>query len=513
MGEALLVGVDVGTTNIKAVAMTPAGEVVAVASRPTPTHYPRPGWANYLISELWERFVAVLRDVTDALPAPGRIVSVAVTTFAETGMALTADGTPATDESIAWFDKRTLPQVEWLAANIGRDALFARSGLSLQPIFTLPKLLWVRENQPDVWARTARWLNSAEYFAFRLCGEQVTDFSLASRTLALDLHAMRWDEELLAEVGIPPSIFAPLAPGGTRLATIRPEVAAETGLPAHTVVGTGGHDHVCGAVAAGVIQPGAMLNSNGTAEAVFLPLTAPLRDPAVGRQGYTPGAHVIGGAWYMFAGQYTSGASIEWVRGILGEQGAPVPYQALIAEAAAVPAGSLGVTFLPHLRMANPPHDDPRSRGAFVGLSTDVTRGMLARAVFEGLCFETRQSYEPMLREHGVPPVERVIAIGGSTHNALLMQIKANVLNTPITVLDLPEATACGAALLGGISAGVFADVDAALAAQRHRRREIVPEPEAAALYERQFREVFQQLYPRLAPVSHAIDRTRQGAA
>ncbi|MDQ3693480.1 MAG: FGGY family carbohydrate kinase [Chloroflexota bacterium] len=505
----LLVGVDIGTTSIKAIVAGPDGRTVGVASRPTPTHYPRPGRAHFLVSELWDQFVAVLRQVTGRLDDPSRIVSVAVTSFAETGMPIDAHGQVATDEAIAWFDTRTIPQAAWLDRTIGRDVLFARSGLSLQPIFTLNKLLWIKENQPDVWRRTARWLNTADYFAYRLSGVQATDYSLASRTLALDLHQLRWDDEIIRAAGLDPGLFAPLVSGGIRLGPILREVARETGLPESTIVASGGHDHVCGAVAAGVIAPASLLNSLGTAEALFLPVERPLTDPLAGRQGYTQGAHVVGEHRYVFSGQYTSGASVDWLRSVLGGVGHPLSHRELIAEAAAVPVGSLGVTFLPHLRMANPPHDDPRSRGAFVGLSTDVTRGALARAVFEGLAFETRGSYEPLLTDHGIAPADRVIAIGGGTGNELAMRIKASVMRRSHTVIEVEEATALGAAILAGLGAGVYADGDAAVGAMRYDRRDIDPDPVDADQYDIIYRDVYQRLYPAVAPLSHAIDDAR----
>ena len=217
------------------------------------------------------------------------------------------------------------------------------------------KLLWLRENEPEAYSRTATWLNVADFMAFRLCGVAATDFSLASRTLALDLHNLRWSDELLEEVGIPPDLFAPLRESGSALGTVTREAAEPTGLPEGACVAAGGHDHVCGALAVGVSETGTMLNSLGTAEAIFLPLKRPLTDPRVGNQGYTQGAHVAG-QYYVFGGQYTSGASVEWLREVLDG----VDYDTLISEAEEVPPGSLGAFFLPHLRLANPPTTIPR---------------------------------------------------------------------------------------------------------------------------------------------------------
>jgi xylulokinase len=508
----LLLGLDVGTTSVKAVVYRTDGIAVAAASLPTPTHIPRPGWAFFRPEELWQTAVAaILRAIAD-VPDPSRIASVAVTSMGESGL-LVDDAGVATTDSIAWYDNRTRPQARWLAEHIGKDELFARSGLSLQPIFSLNKLLWHREHQPDAWRRSVRWLMIADYIAFRLCGVGATDLSLASRTLMLDLRGKRWDERTLAQAGIASEMLAPLVPGGTALGSVTPGAAAETGLPRTALVSSGGHDHVCGALAAGVTRPGQMLNSLGTAEALFLPIAEPLIDPHAGRQGYTQGAHVVGGGYYAFAGQYTSGASIDWLRKLLGTGDDVVLHEALIAGAEDVPAGSLGVVFLPHLRLANPPYDDPRSRGALIGLTADAGRDVVTRAVFEGLAMESRGTFEPLLAYPQVVSPESVVAIGGSTRNALLMRIKASVTNLEHQIVAAEEATALGAALLGGLGAGVYRDVDDAAASMRYGRDAVLPDPDDAAVYNTIFETVYRRFYPAVAPLSQAISDLQAGSA
>lgn len=502
----LLAGLDVGTSSIKAVVYDPTGKALARAAVPTPTHYPRPGWAYYDAEELWAGAVRVLREVLAALPDARAVAGIAVASVGEAIVPLDNDGRP-TGEVVAWFDTRTQPQVDWLDRHLGKDAIFASSGVSLQPIFSLCKLLWLKQERPDDWARTRRCLLVADYIAWRLCGVAATDHSLASRTLMLNLHTLEWDRPTLDAAGIHPDVLAPLVPGGTRLGPVTPAAASETGLPETCVVASGGHDHVCGALAAGVTEPGQMLNSLGTAEAIFLPLQRPITDPAAGRQGYTQGAHVVGGRPYVFAGQYTSGASLAWARDLFAPPGGePPPWDLLLAGAANAPAGSLGVCFLPHLRLANPPHDDPKSRGAFIGLSTDVGRDALVRAVLEGLAFETRATCEPLFAYPEVAPPRETIAIGGGARNELLMRIKATVMGHPIEVIDAEEATALGAAVLGGLGAGVYKDVPDALSSLRHARRVVEPDPDPAIrdLYERIYREVFLRLYPAVAAVNHA---------
>jgi xylulokinase len=500
----LLLGLDVGTTSVKAVVYQTDGIAVAASSLSTPTHVPRPGWAFYRPDELWETVVAAIRGALADVPNPEQIASVAVASVGESGVLLDATGAATTD-SIAWFDSRTRPQAKWLAERIGKDALFARSGLSLQPIFSLNKLLWHREHEPDAWARSVRWLMLADFIAYRLCGETATDLSLASRTLMLDLHWKRWDEETLAQAGIDQGLLAPLVPAGTPLGQITSDAAALTGLPVTVAVMAGGHDHVCGALAVGVTRPGQMLSSLGTAEAVFLPIEQPLVDPKAGSEGYTQGAHVVGGGYYAFGSNYTSGASIEWLRELLGATDDRVAHEELIAGAERVPAGSLGVLFLPHLRLANPPYDDPRSRGALIGLTMDAGRNVIARAVFEGLALESRNTLEPLLAYPQVTAPQSVVAIGGGTRNPLLMRVKASVSNLNHHVVNAEEATALGAALLGGLGAGVYVDIDEAVGAMRYGQYEIAPEPSDVPVYETLYHEVYRRFYPSVAPLSQAI--------
>jgi xylulokinase len=494
--------VDVGTTNIKAIIFDPCGRAVARASVPTPTRVPRPTWADYDPEELWLRTAKALSQATGNLDNPSRIASIAVASMAETAVPLDPEGRPTFD-AVAWFDRRALPQAEWLDRTIGRDRLFAISGLSLQPIFGLCKLLWFKQNKPESFARTALWLNVADYIAYRLCGVPATDYSLASRILALNLRELRWDASLLQDLGIPVSLFAPLRPSGSSLGRVQPEAAAATGLPTNAQVVTGGHDHVCGALATEVIEPGSLLNSVGTTEAIFLPLDRPLSDPAVGREGYGLGAHVVPGYYYALGGLYTSGICVDWFRRLIGED---MGHATLIAEAEEVPPGSHGVSFLPYLRLANPPIDDPEARGAFVGLSTDAGRGTLFRALLEGLAFELRHTLEALVAHTDVD-LQTIYAIGGGTRNGLHMRIKATVLNQAFTVVEMEEATALGAAILGGLGSGIYFDVRAALDSLQIARATVDPIDEQVALYETRYQQVYRQMYPALRPLNHAIHR------
>lgn len=498
--QELILGIDLGTTSTKAVAYDLNGHMVATSSVPTVIHYPRPLWAYFEPEELWNAAVSAVRGVTSQIGDPKRIVSVAVASFAEAGVPVDDRGQP-TYNTIAWFDRRSIPQAEWLEETFGESRLFERSGLALQPIFTLCKLLWLKENEPDAWERTRGWLMSDSYIAWRLGSAPATDYSQAARTLAFDLQHLRWDHDLIERTGIDPALFSPVMAAGTAIGTVSAEAAAVTGLRPGTTIGLGGHDHVCGAFAAGVTEHGALLDSMGTAEALFVALDAPIWDPSLGQMGFTQGAHVAAGKYYGLGGLYTSGAAVDWIRSITGRE----DRMALSGAAAAVPPGSNGATFLPHLRLSTPPIVDSRSRGAFLGLTTDIDQAALVRAVFEGLAYEARTCIGPLVRFAGSSELPDVTVIGGSARNELLLRIKASVMNRPHHVVELHEATAFGAALLGGLAAGIYRDRDEVRSAVDHASSTIEPDPEATEFYDDFFRNVYSGLYETLKPLNHAI--------
>jgi xylulokinase len=497
----ILIGLDIGTTSIKATAFTPTGMPVASASLSTPTHYPAPGRAFHLADELWAAASAVMREVTAQIEFPERIAGVAVASMSEAGVLLDRHGAPIC-EVIAWFDRRTVPQMDRVAALLGNELIAATTGLLPQPIYSLLKLLWLREHQPDAFADAKRWLHVADYIAFRLCGIPATDFSLASRTMAFDISALRWSEQMLDAVGIPDGLFAPAVRSGAGLGPVSAIAAAETGLPPGCTVSTGGHDHTCGAFAVGATLHGAMLDSLGTAEALFMALDAPITDPAFALAGYGQGAHVAPGMYYATGSVFSSGGSVRWLHDLLGTS---VDLAVLLDEAAAAPAGSNGAMFLPHLWLGDAPHADNRSRGAFVGLSGAVTRGAIMRAVIEGIAFESRAGFEPMLDQAGRDGYPEIAVIGGGARNQLLLSIKASVLNTPLKVIEISEATSLGAAMLAGIGAGVYDDAADALRRVELASTTVEPDPRLAERYDKLYRDAFVKLYDATKAINHTL--------
>ena len=378
--------------------------------------------------------------------------------FAESAIPIDKFG-QALDRAIAWFDLRTAGEFDWLAKQIGVDRLFSISGLNPDTIFGICKLLWFKKNRPEAFSKLWRWLNIADYVAFRLSGVPATDYSLASRTLAFNLFDYRWETALLREVGLSEGIFAELSPSGSLLGEISPEAADESGLPRHTLVGVGGHDHIVGAFGAGTLRPGALLDSLGTSEALLFSVEHPVQDSRFPSAGLAQGVIEIRSRhFYVTGGIYTSGAAIEWFRRSLA---AEVDYSLLVA------AAEKGTTRNGLFHSASSPQSDTgtgrKSPGSIPGTDRDhKPRGTFSRdSRRPGLRSACRTRWGTSVFPNTTYPSE-IRLIGGNTVNALLMRLKAAAFGRPINLAPVTECTSFGAALLAGLAAGVFSSEDEA---------------------------------------------------
>jgi xylulokinase len=492
--EPLLLGIDVGTTNCKALVFDTAGRPLAAALAPTPTLSPRPGWAEYDPEAIWSTVATVVRQALGQIDA-ARVRGVAVASMGEAGLLLDGAGRPLTPV-LAWYDSRSDPYYRWWLDHIGADSFLPVAGNRPNPIFSVFKLMWLRDHAPTAYAAAARWLHMADYVAFRLCGAQATDYSLATRTMLLDLPRLRWSEPIIAAAGLRGDLLPEAVPAGTRVGAVHAAAAAATGLPLGIAVGVGGHDHICGALAAGACAEGIGLDSMGTAEPAFLPLDRLRLDTAAGRCSF--GAHVVPGKYYAAKGLRVSGAATAWAGQLLAFTGDPAgaAYERMLAAAAQAPPGSRGAMFLPRLAAID--------RGAFVGLTADIGPAELGRAVYEGLAYEWRGNLETIEAAVGIR-AWAIRLIGGGARAAVWVQIKADVLGRPLHVLGQSESVARGAALLGGIAAGVYRDAPAAALAVRHHEQEVTPDPARAAFYDRRYREVYVRLAPALGELHELI--------
>lgn len=511
MGEGYLLGIDVGTTSTKAVLYDPgAGRVVAVASRPTPTHHPRPDRTEFPPAEVWRAIVESVREATAGRATDVRAVSAA--SMAEAGTLVDRAGR-CLYPIIAWHDPRTEPQAARWAERPGPRRVFEITGQTIQAKFSLNKLLWLREHAPEAFRAAHRWLCVEDFALWKLAGVYATDYSIASRTLAFDQRSLGWSDEMLGLARLPTDLFPTAHPSGTAVGQVTPEAAAETGLPAGAAVVTGGHDHLCGSLAAGIVGPGALLDSMGTAEGGLLLAESFDPDERLFRSGYAHYAHVIPGSYVVLFGLTASGGLLEWlVRQICPDAGESAEARArafagALEAAGRVPPGADGVFWLPHLSGVGSPWEDERSRAAVVGLTGAHGRGHLARALLEGLSYWLRENLDALGEIVAVPqPGDgEITAIGGGTRAALWMQIKADVTGRRVRVVEVPEAAALGAALLAGVGAGIFASAAEAAASVARTATTYHPDPARSAAYDRYYQAVYRELYPALRDVNWRI--------
>jgi xylulokinase len=474
-----LVGLDVGTTGVKAIAVSEEGRVLARAEHGYALSSPQPGWAEQDPEEWWRASEAALAELRAE-----RAAGIGLSGQMHGLVALNA-ADRVLRPAILWNDQRTAVEVAEIEELLGLERLVALTGNRALTGFTAPKLLWLRRHQPGVYDRIEHVLLPKDYVRLRLGGERAIDVADASGTLLFDVEHRRWSDELVEALELRRE-WLPRA-------LESPEVSARTagGVP----IAAGAGDQAAGALGVGVDGPGALSVVLGTSGVVFAALPRFQADPQGRLHAF---CHAVPGAWHAMGVMLSAAGSLRWFRDTFGPE---TSYDELLAEAAAVPPGSEGVVFLPYLSGERTPHADPNARGSFTGLALSHRRGHLARAVLEGVAYGLRDSLE-LLRELGVRP-ELARASGGGARSRLWLEIVASVLGLPLELAAAEEGAAYGAALLGGVAAGVFGDVHEAVAACVRVRDRIEPNDAWRPAYESGYAR-FRALYPALEPLEEA---------
>ncbi len=491
----LLIGVDAGTSRLRALVFTPSGEIAAQGTSPTPIVAVE-GGGEFDPEALWQAVLAALREAVAKIDDPKRIRGLAVASVAESGIAFDNELRPVAP-SLAWYDQRPGAIAHDLARRLDADAVHMTTGMPLNAIASLCKMLWLGKKNPEALASTRHWLNVADYIAFRLTGIMATEGSLAGRMACLDLDRFDWHRPLLAELGLDAGMLPPVGENGARLGNVTADIARQTGLPEDCVVGLGGHDHVVGSLASGIFGDHSLMDSMGTAEGLVLPLPGRISDQRFVDWTLEQTLMRYDGANHYFfcGGLYTSSAAIEWFRNAFAQG---FGYDEMMEAAGKVPEGAHGVLFVPHLRLATSPDNYAGPGGAFFRLSTEADRPVLYRALLEGLAFDARNIADHMaaLLDPAALDVVRarpVTVIGGGSQNALWLDIKASVFGRPIRALRTKEAVSLGAALLAGVAAGLFGSVAEAIASISLEHDLYTPDPARQALYDDLFAHDYQQ--------------------
>ena len=478
----ILLGIDIGTTHVKACAYDEGGRPLVNARRLTPTNRIPNGGAEYAAGALEE---AVFGAVREAIERTGPPRAIGVTSMAESGFIIGEDGL-ALGPAIAWFDGRTAPQAARWKGRMDAQELFSRTGLHVTPAYTACKLEWTRENAPDLYARAAGWLGMSEYLVYRMTGTRATEPSLASRTLLFDLRRGDWDEDLCHLAGVPIGLLPPVYPAGTVPGTLKEETAGKIGAPAGIPVVLGGHDHICGAFGAGATAPGEIVDSMGTAEASLLTLADPPLDGTGYGLGLPVGRHVLPERYYLGATLPRSGGLVGQLVGLLG--GDKEDLARWTEDAAALSPGEGGVC-LP------PTDEDPIAGGLLLcALGGEGGPGHLLRAVLEGLTLQMNHDLTRAVEASEIKP-SRITLVGGGAQSGLWARLKADASDLPVRVVSDPECVARGAAMLAGVGTGVFPD--AASVPDPDYEADLEPSGNHAT-YERLYAEAHEPLRERL---------------
>ncbi|MEI7849219.1 MAG: xylulokinase, partial [Chloroflexota bacterium] len=375
---------------------------------------------------------------------------------------------------------------------IGREKFIQITGNVALTGFTAPKILWVKENEPEVYARAAHVLLPKDFVRYKLTGDFAMDKADGAGTVLMDLKARDWSDEVLSALDIPRGWMPPLYEGPQITGRLTPAAAAATGLLAGTPVMAGGGDQAAGAVGMGVVSPGIVGLTVGTSGVVFASTPAALIEPEGRLHAF---CHAVPGLWHFMGVMLSAAGSLQWYRDTLA---AGLSFDDLLKEAEAVPAGSDGLQFLPYLSGERTPHPDPLARGGFIGLTVRHGRGHLTRAVLEGVAFGLKDSFG-LIQNAGLGEIHQVRASGGGTKSALWRQILASVLEAELVTVNTTEGAAYGAALLAAVGAGQYESVPAACEAAIQVTGSTLPDAQQVKAYARAY-PIYRGLYPALTP-------------
>jgi xylulokinase len=491
-----VLGIDVGTSGTRAVLVDRDG---VIASSATAEHVaftsPKIGWAEQDPEDWFQAAGSAIRQAISA-------AHVSADDILAVGLAGQMHGAVLLDEndrvvrpSLIWCDQRTQAQCDWLNTKLGEQRIIQLTCNPALTNFTLTKLLWVRDNEPDIWRQFRRVLLPKDYVRLRLTGEHATDVADASGTLMLDVTHRLWSREMMEAAGLPMSCLPQLYESPEACARISEAGAAHTGLKSGTTVVAGAGDQAAGAVGMGIVRAGAVSATIGTSGVVF----AATDNPAMDVQGRVHTfCHAVPGRWHVMGVTQAAGLSFRWLRDLVRTSSGSLSYGELTREAESIPAGSGGVLWAPYLMGERTPYLDPNARGTLTGLAASHTRGHVTRAILEGVAFSLKDTFS--LFEEMRVPVRNVRLGGGGARSALWRQIQADVYGHAVEILAAEEGAAYGAALLAGVGGGFWKSVEEACDAVVKVKEQVSPDVAATRVLRKQYGN-YRQIYPALKQV------------
>jgi xylulokinase len=492
-----LLGIDIGTSGTKTLICDEDGAVLATAMAEHAISSPKPGWSEQHPEDWWQATCAATKAVLKKAKVKPADISAIGLSGQMHGSVFLGDGTKALRPALLWNDQRTAAECAEIESKAGGRAqlidLVANPALTG---FTAPKILWVRKNEPKVYAKTKHILLPKDYIRLRLTGEYATEVSDASGTLLLDVVNRAWSDKLLGLLEIDKSFMPRLHESQEVTGTLNRQAAKEMGLREGIPVVGGAGDQAAGAVGNGIVRAGIVSATLGTSGVVFAHSDSPTRDP-LGRVHTM--CHAVPGKWCVFGCMLSAGGSFQWFRNQLAENEIHAakrrkidPYELLIAEAQKSDPGAEGLFFLPYLTGERCPHPDPNARGGWIGLTARTRRRDMIRSLLEGVTFGMRDALQ-IMHEMNLP-ISEVRASGGGARSDFWRHLQADIYNRPIVLTNAAEGPAYGVALLAGVGTGVWKSVEEACRATIKQTTKIAPNKKLAAAYEKPYA-IYRKLY------------------
>jgi len=508
-----LLGLDVGTTGCKSIVFSPDGSILSSAYGEYRLYHRRPEWSELNPKEVWETVVATMRrSLKGEKVDPKLIRALSMTVLGEAFMPIDAEGNWLS-WSMTTFDARAEEQTRWLEKNFGAQEIYQITGQPLtaaMPIYTLPKIMWIREKEPETYKKASKFLCWEDYINLRLCGKAVTDWTVATRTMMFDIKRKRWSPEILEATGIEESLLPEVCPSGVAVGEVNSQGSEETGLTEGTLVVTGGHDQPCGALGAGIVDTGPAMDATGTVECIGvlqdrLTLTNKMR-----LQGYAVHPYVTEDKYFMFGFNPSGGVILRWFRDHFAQKekkeakrlGVDV-YDLLTQEAAKASPGSTELFLLPYFEGSGTPTFNRKARGAFLGLTLAHGKGEIIRAILEGLTYELRNNIEAV-EEHGTS-IRELRAIGGGAKSPFWLQLKADITKRRVAVPSVTEAAAFGAAILAGVGAKEYKSAEDAIKQVYKEKETYMPQEGLGKVYDKHFH-LYKRLYSTLKDLFNEIE-------
>lgn len=485
---AYLIGIDSSTTATKALLIDTSGEVVSVASAEYGFETPHPLWSEQDPALWWKGTVTSIRTLLEQTGIDPTAVQGIGLTGQMHGLVLLDDAGNVLRPSILWNDQRTAAQCDEIRRRVGKTALIEQTGNDALTGFTAPKILWVREHEPEVYAQVQHVLLPKDYVRYQLTGEFGMDVADGAGTLLIDLKSRQWSTAVLDALEIPHTWMPQLYEGPEITGHLTAAAAEATGLAVGTPVMAGGGDQAAQAVGVGAVKEGIIALTLGTSGVVFGSVNQPFVEPNGRLHAF---CHSVPNRWHLMGVMLSAAGSLRWYRDTVAPG---VDYDALLAPAVEIPAASEGLLFLPYLTGERTPHPDPMARGAFIGLTVRHGLAHMTRAVLEGVAFGLRDSFE-LMKGIGLGEITQVRVSGGGARSPLWRQILADVMDSELVTVNTTEGAAYGAALLAGVGAGVWSTVDAACDSAIQLTGSTKPNSEIVPHYDEAYAQ-YSALYP-----------------